>query len=305
MTPPGRVEWPTTTWWWSSLVIHPGKRSKFSSDRHLAAVSTWTAVAPSKLIDLRTAISRQNWTWMDHGWSYKGHKNTKVRKETNCSLNIWSQKLRMGLSWKNCHPFAKNRGILLRGHCLISCWPLIHCDVQDMFVQVHWSLSLCKRFHVLLVIPIADVFLPLVILFVSHPQHEIIDFDWLPWPKTLWFPGPPMWPLKRRPLPSPCDQLPLITAWSSWSCCSSENKRRLWQWQVKIKMYLKITVHVYHIIVLWQHYLFFRNHSLLSQVSWNTPKSGSKIHNLGRASVLNFTSLSSICLPLIWADSQS
>ena len=187
-------KWPTTTWWWSSLVIHPGKRSKFSSDRHLAAVSTWTAVAPSKLIDLRTAISRQNWTWMDHGWSYKGHKNTKVRKETNCSLNIWSQKLRMGLSWKNCHPFAKNRGILLRGHCLISCWPLIHCDVQDMFVQVHWSLSLCKRFHVLLVIPIADVFLPLVILFVSHPQHEIIDFDWLPWPKTLWFPGPPCGP---------------------------------------------------------------------------------------------------------------
>ena len=68
-----------------------------------------------------------------------------------------------------------------------------------------------------------------------------LDFDWLPWPKTLWFPGPPMWPPQKRwPLPSPCDQLPLITAWSSWSC-SSENKRRLWQRQVKIKMYLKIT----------------------------------------------------------------
>lgn len=81
-------------------------------------------------------------------------KATKIPRFTKRQTAVWIFGMALSLQL----PPIKNRGILLRGHCLINCWPLIHYDVQDMFVQVHWSLSLCKWFHFRLVIPIAVVF---------------------------------------------------------------------------------------------------------------------------------------------------
>jgi hypothetical protein len=193
---------------------------------------------------------------MDHGWSYKGHKNTKVHKETNCSLNIWSQKLRMALSLQ-LPPICEESRSIARGtlpNQWLTTYPLWcsrHVRPSSLIIVAVQKIPFpacnpdCSRFFT-----IGDT------LRLSSTTRDY--WFWLTaMTKNSLVPGPPHVALKKG------DPFPRRVTNFHWSLPGAPEAAAVQKTRddfdsdrSRSKCILRLHVHVY-IIVLCQHCLFF------------------------------------------------
>ena len=244
-----------TTWWWSSLVIHDLQTLQiFIGTLQLSQLELPWPHPNSSTSERRAVKIGHGWT---HGWSYKGHKNTKVRKETICSLNIWSQKLRMALSWKKLPICEESRNIATGTlpNQLLTTYPLWcsrHVRPSSLIIVAVQKIPFpaCN--------PDCSVFLPLVILFVLiHNTRLLIYIDCQNDQKLLWFPGPNVALKKGYPFPRRVTNFHWSLPGAPEAAAVQKTRDDFDSDRSRSKCILRLHVHVYHIIVLWQHYLFF------------------------------------------------